>query len=102
MNLAVTLFPKRFQNYTFLREICDAVGHEVEAWSSQRLRLPAEELSFTREVNRLPIVFSIETYDQSQSGDLHICIDVKARLPLFPFPSPSYVFWKRPNGTVYY
>jgi|SRR6266540_5757570 len=102
MPLLERIFPRRTANYRFLRSLADSVGKEIEVWPYDRLRCPAEEISFSRVVQGTKIHFSIEQYEQSRDGDIHICIDVDAGIPLFPLPGPSYMFWKRSDGTVYY
>lgn len=88
-----------------LRAICDEVGREIETWPYEKLSLPAEELSFSREFDDETVWFSLEACDESKSGDLLICVDCSLEnrkfLDRFKW-QPSYLFWKRPDGSVYY
>jgi hypothetical protein len=102
MNVVARLFPRRVRNQVFLRRLRDEVGTEIEAWPYETLSRPAEEISFTREIDGVTVWFSIEVYERNTVGDIHVCVDVDANLPLFPLASPSYVFWKRLDGTIYY
>jgi len=102
MDLLEKLFPKRARNRAFLRRAGDEVGKEIETWPYAALSRPAEEISFAREIDGIAVRFSIEAYETNASGDLHVCVDVEGALAVFPFASPSYVFWKRPDGSAYY
>jgi len=102
MGLLASLFPTRARRQALLCRIGDEVGTEIEAWPYATLSRRAEEISFTREIDGIAVSFSIEAYERNASGDLHVCVDVDADFALFPLPSPSYVFWKRPDETVYY
>ncbi|MBW2519875.1 MAG: hypothetical protein JRD88_05905 [Deltaproteobacteria bacterium] len=94
---------KRKQNIAFLRKVTNEIGKEVEMWSYEKLSKSAEELSFTKKIEGANIYISLEAYEENDAGDLHICIDVSASIPTFPLqPLPSYVFWKRQDGSVYY
>lgn len=86
-----------------LRAITDQVGKEVEKWSYETLSRPAEEISFSREIDGQRIGFSLEANDENELGDLFICMDCQPeKVPFFTFLLPSYVFWKRRDGSVYY
>jgi hypothetical protein len=102
MNVVARLFPRRARNQVFLHRLRDEVGKEIEAWPYGTLSRPAEEISFTREIDSGTVWFSIEAYERNTVGDIHVCVDVDANLPLFPLASPSYVFWKKLDGTIYY
>lgn len=93
---------RRARNRALLRRAADEAGKDIETWSYETLSRPAEEISFTRIVQGVAVSFTVEAYDTNAAGDLHICVDVRADLPLAPFPAPSYVFWKRRDGTVRY
>lgn len=63
---------------------------------------PAEEISFFREIEGQRIGFSLETHDENDLGDLLICMDCHPeKVSFFTFLLPSYVFWKRRDGSVY-
>lgn len=84
-----------------LRKICDEVGREIEGWEYERLRQPAEVLSFARSYDGHEVYFSLEAYEENRQGDLHICVDCSAPTIQRGGWLPSYVFWKRPDGSVY-
>lgn len=86
----------------FLRGVADDVGREIERWPYEKFLAPAEALSFSRTIEGVNVHFSIEAYDENDAGDLHICLDVDASLPTATFARPSYVFWKRRDGSVDY
>lgn len=85
-----------------LRDLVDSVGREVEGWSYQQLSRPAEELSFARDFQGQQVQFSLEAYESNEQGHLHLCLDARPTSDLGWGPLPSYVFWKRPDGTSYY
>jgi hypothetical protein len=82
--------------------VAKEVGMEIEGWSYEMLSRPAEEISFDRLIDGVRVSFSIEAYERNDAGDLHVCVDVDAGIPTLSFASPSYVFWKRVDGTTYY
>lgn len=85
-----------------LRAITDEVGKEVEGWSYEKLSLRAEEISFSRVFDGERLYFSLEAFNTNDRGDLHICMDCSPeRKAVFKW-YPSYVFWKRRDGSVYY
>ena len=97
------LFGKRKTNVDFLRKSANMVGKEIERWPYEKLIQPAELISFSREIEDVTVYFSLEVYEENKSGDVHVCIDVDADIPTFPyFRLPSYVFWKRKDESVYY
>lgn len=84
------------------REICDRVGKEIEGWSYEKLRRPAEEISFDREIEGQTFSFSLEAFNENVNGDLHICVDCRPEKASLFRAYPSYVFWKRRDGSVSY
>ena len=94
---------KRKNNLNFLRRIADETGREIETWTYEKLSRPAEELSFSRQIEGTLVFFSFEAYETNKNGDIHVCMDVDAKIPTFPYVKlPSYVFWKCRDGSVYY
>lgn len=88
-----------------LRAICDEVGKEVEGWPYEKLCKPAEEISSSRKLDGQTVWFSLEACDENSEGDLHICMDCDIEKTSFwdHFKwYPSYLFWKRPDGSVYH
>jgi hypothetical protein len=97
-----TFLTQRRQNRDFLQRVANEVGKEIEDWSYEMLFRPAEEISFDRLIEGVSVSFSIEAYEKNGAGDLHVCIDVDAKIPTLSLASPSYVFWKRIDGSTYY
>ncbi len=92
----------RRRNWTFLRAAANTVGAEYEAMSYEELQRPAEILSTEREIEGIRVTFSTEAYNTKPNQDLCVSVDVWAALPTFLGVKPSYHFYKRPDGTVYY
>ncbi len=88
-------------NRAFLRRVADDVGKEIEGWPYETLSRPAEEISFKRVIDGIEVNFSIEAYDRNQAGDIHVCVDVDSNIPTLWLASPSYVFWKRTDESIY-
>jgi hypothetical protein len=94
---------KRKNNIKLLRNISDSVGSEIESWDYQELLKPSEKISFSRQINGIDVFFSIEAYETKSNEDIHVCVDIDSNIPTFPYiKQPSYVFWKRKDGSVYY
>lgn len=90
-------------NYALLRQVLDAEALKIEAMSYEALQQPAEVLSFSRELNGQVYYFSLEAIQTLKNGDLEICIDIGADdLPTKWGVKPSYHFYKRPDGSIYY
>ena len=58
-------------------------------------------LSIKREFEGITLAFSAEAYETKENGDLAFCIDAGG-VPAFPYPDPSYQFYKRKDGSVYH
>jgi hypothetical protein len=48
------------------------------------------------------VIFQIDRCDRLPNQDLCICIDAKSKLPTWFGIKPSYRFFKRRDGSVYY
>jgi len=95
-------FERRRQNVAFLRRALEVVGPEFESRSYEELLAhPAEELSLEREFDGVRLYFSADAYNTKKNGDLCFSIDADG-LPTFPYPGPSWHFYKRKDGSVYY
>jgi hypothetical protein len=92
---------RRRQNVALLRRALEAIGAEFEARPYDGLTKGADELSFEREFEGVRLSFSAEAYRTKKNGDLCFCIDA-CGLPTFPYPGPSWHFYKRRDGSVYY
>ena len=97
-----TFLAQRRHNREFLRRVANEVGKEIEGWTYEKLSGSAEEISFNRTIEGVAVSFSIEAYETNAAGDLHVCVDVDANIPTLSFASPSYVFWKRKDGSSHY
>jgi hypothetical protein len=90
-------------NWTLLRSVLDWVGAEVEQWSYDTLDRSAEEQPpIERIIKGLPVYFQIDCYDKLPDGDLAISIDAHGGPPTLFEIKPSYRFFKRRDGSVYY
>ena len=90
------------RNHTLLRRAADEIGREFEAKSYEELRdHGAEDFDSERIVDGVRIHYSGEAYRTLANGDLAFNIDVSG-LPIRGWRRPSYHFYKRPDGSVYY
>jgi hypothetical protein len=90
------------RNRALLRRAADEIGREFEAMSYEELRNPgAEDFDSDRIVDGVRIHYSGEAYRTLANGDLAFNIDVSG-LPTRGWAQPSYHFYKRPDGSVYY
>lgn len=90
------------RNQALLRRAADEIGKEFEAKNYEELRdHGAEDFSSDRIVDGIRIHYSGEAYKTLGNGDLAFCIDVSG-LPTKGGTKPSYHFYKRPDGSVYY
>ena len=87
--------------YALLRREVEKVGREFEAMPYERLLEPAEVLSLTRVVDGVEISFSAEAFNVKSNGDIGFCIDAHTT-PKRTWAQPSYQFFKRKDGSVYY
>jgi hypothetical protein len=87
--------------YALLRREVTRVGREFERRGYDELQAPAERLSFSRTVDGVEIHFSAEACDRLPNGDLAFCVDASAK-PDAAGVQPSYRFFKRRDGSVYY
>ena len=86
-----------------LRAICDQVGKEFECKSYDALLENSEE-NFEypdKEYGGYNISFSGEACLQ-KNGDIHYTLDLHCNVPFIAWALPSYVFYKRKDGSVYY
>lgn len=90
-------------NWQLLREECDRVGRQVEQWSYESLNQAAEEQpAIEGWVAGVLVRFQVDCYTTLSNGDLAISVDTYGGLPTLFGMKPSYQFFKRPDGTVYY
>ena len=87
--------------YALLRREVTNVGKEFERLPYERLLVAAEGLSFSRVIEGVEISFSAEAFDVKPNGDAGFCVDASAD-PNRTGKQPSYQFYKRKDGTVYY
>jgi hypothetical protein len=93
---------RRRRNWALLRAAAGAVGAEYEAMSYEQLCKSAGVLSTERVIDGIRVFFSAEAYHTKRTGDLCVSVDVDAAVPTFLGIKPSYHFYKRSDGTVYY
>lgn len=90
-------------NYRFLREAADREGETLEALPYETLRnLPDEYVGYSKTIDGIECRFSADVYEEMKNGDLSIGLDINADLPTKWGVKPSYNFYKRPDGSVYY
>jgi hypothetical protein len=87
--------------YALLRREVEKVGKEFEAMPYERLLEPAEHLSLSKVVDGVEICFSAEAFNVWKNGDIGFCVDAHAE-PNRTWAQPSYQFFKRRDGSVYY
>ena len=82
--------------------MAEEIGREFEAKSYEELRdHGAEDFDSDRIVDGVRVHYSGEAYRTLANGDLAFNIDVSG-LPTRGWAHPSYHFYKRPDGSVYY
>ena len=90
------------RNHALLRRAAEEIGREFEAKSYEELRdHGAEDFDSDRIVDGVRVHYSGEAYRTLANGDLAFNIDVSG-LPTRGGARPSYHFYKRPDGSVYY
>ncbi|HET7691922.1 MAG TPA: hypothetical protein VFM44_02415 [Gemmatimonadota bacterium] len=90
------------RNHAVLRRAAEEIGREFEAKSYEELRdHGAEDFDSDRIVEGVRVHYSGEAYRTLANGDLAFNIDVSG-LPTRGGARPSYHFYKRPDGSVYY
>jgi len=92
---------RRRDNYRMLRAAVDREGKRLEAMSYETLRQMGDKPSEPTLVDGRAVYFSAEVVDVRPNGDLFICIDADG-LPTLWGVKPSYVFYKRPDGSIHY
>ena len=97
-------FLRRYRiNWALLRTETDRVGEEVERWTYEVLdRVGEPPPPIERDVGGVSASFQIDCYDTLPNGDLAICVDAWGGPPTLFGVKPSYRFFKRRDGTVYY
>lgn len=89
------------QNYEILQQEVQKLGLEYERKSYEELLRPAEDHFTVKIIDAREITFSAEAYDRLKDGTICFCIDADG-LPTLWGIKPSYHFYKRPDGSVYY
>ena len=90
------------RNDHVLREVLNQEGMRIEALPYEALRdQAAEVLSFAKTLDGRELHFSLEAYAVKANGDLAVCVDISG-LPRRWGIKPSYHFYKRMDGSVYY
>ncbi len=87
--------------WSLLRLETDRIGAEVEQWAYADLNRPAEaQLPIERMVAEMSVYFQIDLYETRPNGGL--CINAHGGPPTLLGIKPSYCFFKRRDGSVYY
>jgi hypothetical protein len=99
--------PRRLQDpiYAMLRREVQVVGKQLEALPYERLLDFDDSLMYqAKNVDGIEIYFNSNQISVEKNGDLQICTDANAVAPGWQWRDalPSYNFWKRKDGTVYY
>jgi hypothetical protein len=84
-----------------LKRAVERVGKEFERRPYDQLLEPAEKLSFSRVVDGIEMHFAAEAFTVNENGDIGFCIDAHTGSKRNGW-QPSYQFFKRKDGTVYY
>ena len=102
--LLLQLFPqteKLLENYEVLQHEVNKIGKVYEQKSYEELLLPAEQNSTEIRAGDRTLYFSAEAYHIKPDRTLCFCIDADG-LPTLWGVKPSYQFYKRRDGSVYY
>jgi hypothetical protein len=99
--------PRRLRDpiYALLRREVQSLGQEFEVLPYERLLELDDNLAYrSKVVDGVEIYFNTELVSVAKNGDLHVCIDARARAPEWKWRDvlPSYNFKKRKDGTVYW
>ena len=89
------------ENYAILQTEVNKIGKVYEQKSYEELLLPAEQNSTEIKVGDRTLYFSAEAYNIKSDGALCFCIDADGLSTLWGI-KPSYHFYKRCDGSVYY
>ncbi|MEA5508675.1 hypothetical protein VB715_02750 [Crocosphaera sp. UHCC 0190] len=89
------------RNYQILQEEVNKIGEKYEQKSYQELLNSEENNIIITIADHLEISFFVQVYNVQKDGTLCICIDANGLPTLFSI-KPSYQFYKRPDGSVYY
>lgn len=90
------------RNYEILRQEVDKIGREYEQKSYEELLGNVEPTILTvTTAAGVKLTFVAEAYHLQKDGTICFCIDADG-LPTICGIKPSYSFYKRPDGSVYY
>jgi hypothetical protein len=96
-------YQNNWNNWALLRAETDRIGAEIEQWSYEALDRAAEEqLPIEKNVGEWVVHFQVDCYDKLPNGELAICVDAHGGPPTLLGVKPSYRFFKRRDGSVYY
>jgi hypothetical protein len=90
------------RNYEILQQEVDKIGREYEQKSYEELLGKTEPTILTvTTAAGVKLTFVAEAYHLQKDGTICYCIDTDG-LPTILGIKPSYNFYKRPDGSVYY
>jgi hypothetical protein len=92
---------RRPANYRWLAAIAAEIGEDWEGKAYGELFAADETFGQLHREGRA-IAYTVNVFDQLRNGDLGVCIDLHSDLPTPCGILPSYQFYKRPDGSVYY
>jgi hypothetical protein len=84
-----------------LKHELSTVGTYFESMTYDELNDPDRDHVVTRQVDGMAMTFSGDAYDVRPNGDIAFCIDASIPGRRFSW-LPSYRFFKRRDGSVYY
>jgi hypothetical protein len=89
------------KNYEIIQQEVEKIGREYEQKSYEELLHSTEQGFIVTTAEGLKINCSAEAYDKQKDGTICFCIDADGLPTIFSI-KPSYHFYKRPDGSVYY
>jgi len=96
-----SLWKRLRDNHRLLKRELDVVATELEALDQESLRARAESDDVVRLVDGRELRFWLSICEPRADGELEVCIDADG-LPTWFGVKPSYHFFKRADGSVYY
>jgi hypothetical protein len=91
------------KNYQLLQEAAETIGKEYEQKAYEELSGGSlDESDGEFEFKGVKVSYSAYSFNVKRYGDVGFCIDIRAKIPTFLSIKPSYQFYKRKNGNVYY
>ena len=97
------MLTKLRRNFHELRSALDPIGQRYETCDYADLAGGVLDQSTGEiEVDSMPAYYSAYSVETNADGDVHFTIDLVSELPTWFGVKPSYDFWMRRDGSVYY